>query len=281
MKLDFRSSADRIRLLCSVLCLAGLPLYLICLFRHTCMGGHLCREHGPYTFWPYASDAVWLMLLPAVAVMCWRSNIYGRQILSLALLILLATNVELVTGILPWLTLHPYALWASLLLAVGIALGGLFVGGRAGRLTASESESSRTKSAMQWGVIVVVCVMCFALGYLSTERQRELAEQRHLRARVAILLDAYKTVSATNWMRARAELGNRLLSVMRGYQERFEIEQGTNRIAQMFSEAVAIADAVEREAKNTVPTHEPTAIGKQILDPVTGLPTDDARRLKE
>ena len=245
------------------------------------MAGHLCPEHGPYTIWPYANDAVWLMLLPAVAVMCWWSNIYGRRILSLALLLLLATNAELITGILPWLAFHPVAIWISLLAAVGITLGGLFIGGRAGRTAASESDSGRTKRVMLVGAGVVVCVVCFALGYLSTERQRELDEQKHRRARVAILLNAYKTIATTNWMRARTELGNELLSATRDYQDRFGIEHGTNRIALMFSEAVAVADAVEREAKNATLTNAPTAVGEQLLVPVTGLPTNRAARERE
>ena len=286
MKSYPRNSADRGRLLCSVLCLAGLALYLVCLFRHTCMGGHLCREHGPYTIWPYANDAVWLMLLPAVAVMCWWSNICGRHILSLALLFLLATNVELITGILPWLGFYPVAIWISLLAVVGITLGGLFVGGRAGKSAALQGDSGRTKHVMLVGVGVAVCVMCFALGYLSTERQRELAEQRHCRARVAILLSAYKTVASTNWLRARTELGDELLSATRDYQEQFGIEKGTNRIARMFSEAVAIADAVEREAKNATITNAPTVVapavvGGQVIDPATGLPTDHVEKENE
>jgi hypothetical protein len=65
------------------------------------MGGHLCVEHGPYTIWPYANDAVWVMLLPAVAVMCWWSNMYGKHIFSLALVFLVVTNLNIMTGILP------------------------------------------------------------------------------------------------------------------------------------------------------------------------------------
>jgi hypothetical protein len=245
------------------------------------MAGHLCPEHGPYTIWPYANDAMWLMLLPAVAVMCWWSNIYGRQILSLALLFVLATNVELMTGILPRLTFHPGAIWISLLAVVGIALGGLFVGRRTGSLTPSESDSARTKRVMLVGVGVVACVMCFALGYLSTGRQREMAEQTRRRARVAILLNAYKTLATTNWMRARTELGNELLSATRDYQDRFGIEPGTNRIALMFSEAVAIADAVEREAKSATLTNAPMTVGEQVLDSVTGVATNHAARQRE
>jgi hypothetical protein len=213
--------------------------------------------------------------------MCWWSNIYGRQILCLALLFLLATNVQLITGILPWLNFHPVAVNISLLSAVGIALCGLFIGGRAGRSAASESDNGRTKRVMSVGIGVAVCVTCFALGYLSTERQRELDEQRHCRVRVAIRLDAYKTVATTNWINARTKLGHDLLYETRNYQERFGIEQGTNRVARMLSEAAAIADAIEREAKNTMLTNAPSAVGEQILNPVTGLPTDHAVREKE
>ena len=236
------------------------------------MAGHLCHEHGPYTIWPYANDAVWLMLLPAVAVMCWWSNIYGKRILSLALLLLLATNVELITGILPWLAFPPSAIWISLLAVVGITLGGLFIGGPAGRSAVSASDSGRTKRVMLVGAAVVVCVMSFALGYLSTERQRELDEQRCCRVRVAIRLDAYKTAASTDWVSARKKFGNALLYETRNYRERFGIAQGTNRIARMLSDAMAIADAIEHEAKNAMLTNAPTTVD----DPVRGLLTNPA-----
>jgi hypothetical protein len=217
------------------------------------------------------------MLLPAVAVMCWWSNIYGRQILSLALLILLATNIELITGILPWLPFHPLAIRISLLAVVGIALGGLFVGGRAAKSAVSQSDSGRTKRVMLVGVGVAVCVMCFALGYLSTERQRELDEQKYCRVRVAIRLDAYKTVASTNWASARTKCGGDLLYETRNYQKRFGLTQGTNRIARMLSEAAATADAIEREAKNATLTNAPATAD----DPPRGSPTNPAAKQKE
>ena len=254
-------------------------LYLVCLFRHTCMAGHL--QHGPYTIWPYVNDAVWLVLLPAVAVMCWWSNIYGRQILSIGLLYLLASNVQITAGILPWLTFHPGAMWIGALVVFAISIGGLFIGRRAARPGASENDNGRTRRVILVGGSVAVCVICFALGYFSTGRQREQDERRHCRARVAILLSAYKAVASTNWILARTELGDELLSATRDYQERFGIEQGTNRIARMFSEAVAIADAVERENRESALTNTPMTSGEHSFDPVTGLPTDRAETERE
>lgn len=272
---SLRSSSDRIRLLCSVLCLPGLTLYLGCLLRHTCMGGHLCPAHGPYAIWPYMVDAIWMAFLPAVAVMCWWSNMCGRRILSVVLFYLLAANVEMITGLLPWMPFHPLAVLAGASVALVIAVGGLFAGSPALVSPSPQGESRRTKGVLLTGVAVVACVMCFAMGLHLTGKQAEQAGRRLRLGQMAVLLNAYNAVASTNGQRARVELGNEILWASQNYQRLFGMEQGSDRMERILPEIQAIADAVEREARETGNIRA-SAIGETVLGP-DGVPMEQDR----
>jgi hypothetical protein len=239
------------------------------------MDGHLA--HGPYTIWPYVNDALWILILPAVAVMCWESNMYGKRILSLALLFLVATNVEIITGMFPvlrfpWFKWHPQALVVALLASTIIPFVGLFTGRQAVRSCAYEYEG-RTKRVILVGVAVITCTTCFTFGFLAEKQQKQLALQKERRARISVLLDAYKMVEATSWSRAHSELGSTLLNATRYYEQRYGTDGGSGRFAKLFSEARAIADTIERQTPpvNLAPTNNHDQIQ---IDPITGLPLD-------
>ena len=54
---------------------------------------------------------------------------WGKQVLSLALVFLVATNVEIIPGILPWLGFHPAPVRSALLVSVILPLTGIFLSG--------------------------------------------------------------------------------------------------------------------------------------------------------
>jgi len=115
------------RIFAAATAIVGLTTLCVCLFRHTCMCGHL--THGPYSMLPFLNDAVWLFLLPMAAVASLRSDMYGKTLLAIALSYLVASNVQIITGRWAWHQWRGDLIHLSLLASLLIAAVGIF-GGR-------------------------------------------------------------------------------------------------------------------------------------------------------
>jgi len=202
---------------------------------------------------------------------------FGKQILSLALLFLVATNVEIITGILPWIQFHVGLIQLSIVAAIILSVTGLVAGRRTGGGSSPEVNGGRTKRTLLVGMAVMICVFSFALGMLSETQQQQLQLKKERQGRLAILLHTYHLVDATNWSRARSDVGSDLVDVTRDYENQFGVERGTNRFARLFAEARDVTATLDHRASQAVPprlpsTNVPATNNQFELDPVTGCP---------
>jgi hypothetical protein len=94
-------------------------------------------------------------------------------------------------------------------------------------------------------VVVLLCAVCYALGYRSGIKQSRWEEDQ--RGLVVLTLGGYKAAKATNWSKVESLLTMEILGFTREYERRFGVPAGTNIFTTRFHEAKDIADHVEKE----------------------------------
>jgi hypothetical protein len=96
---------------------------------------------------PLLNDAAWLVLLPVAAVTCWRSDMYGKTFLAIALSYLVVTDVQIITGRGAWHQWTADLIQVSFLASFLIALVGIFRGRQSTSRECKPDSSAQSVSA--------------------------------------------------------------------------------------------------------------------------------------
>jgi len=92
---------------------------------------------------------------------------------------------------------------------------------------------------------VIACALSYAVGYHAGAMR--LALKGQLEGDLMIALRTYQAAQATNWTKVQSTLATQVLALTRHYEQTYGVPTGTNRFAQHFPEAKAVADQIERQ----------------------------------
>jgi hypothetical protein len=120
------SRTTRLRYCGAFLSILGLSALWICMYRHTCMCGHL--KHGQNIILAGLVDGIWIICLPAAAITIARSTMYGRLLIAVCLVFLTISNALYITGRISWHAPHQYAVGVAIIISISGTLLGLIIG---------------------------------------------------------------------------------------------------------------------------------------------------------
>ena len=94
-------------------------------------------------------------------------------------------------------------------------------------------------------LLLVACIVCYAIGFHSGSTQSPLREDRE--GELVYALGMYHAAEATNLTKLHSFLDIKILAYTREYESRFGIPPATNSFGKHFAEARVLADLIEKQ----------------------------------
>ena len=103
----------------------------------------------------------------------------------------------------------------------------------------------RTSHIIVVTLAIIACCFCYWLGFRTGAKESPLKGDRE--GHLFMALRMYQAMERTNYAKVQSTLAGQVFALTRDYERKYGIPIGTNRFAQTFAEAKAVANSFQKQ----------------------------------